>query len=371
MPGKSVTGVCRFLLLSTEPDFQLYVTPVNIDPEKPALPIGYPPEYPIYLANKYGPYATLGLAEDTWGLNEHILDDEHFLRQCLDIDREREAMFLDGLDKVPHGLCVCVFDGSDRMQHMFWRYHDKEPPARPATIPVGFDNAVEDLYKRMDDLVGRTVAKCANNDTLLMVLSDHGFNTFRRGIDLNRWLEDNGYLVVDDKRRGEEYLAGVDWSKTRAFAIGLTGIFINRNDKFEKGIVAPDQCEDLRTEIAGKLSALNDGNKKAIRRVYQAEKAYRGPYKGHAPDLIVGYESGYRVSWDAAVGKTTKAIFHQNTKAWSGDHCVDPSVVPGVLFCNRPIQTEGARLLDIAPTVLDMFGVPTPDYMDGQILAVG
>jgi predicted AlkP superfamily phosphohydrolase/phosphomutase len=371
MPGMSVTGVCRFLLLSTEPEFELYATPVNIDPEKPALPIGYPPEYPVYLANRYGPYATLGLAEDTWGLNEHVLDDEHFLRQCLDIDREREAMFLDGLDKVPKGLCVCVFDGSDRMQHMFWRYHDKQHPARPTQIPAGFDDAVEALYKRMDDLVGRTAAKCQGAETLLMVLSDHGFTTFRRGIDLNRWLEDNGYLVVDNARRGEEYLAGVDWSKTRAFAIGLTGIFINRQNKFEKGIVTPEQEPDLRTEIAGKLSALVDGGQRAIRRVYQAEKAYRGPYKGHAPDLIVGYESGYRVSWDAAVGKTTTAIFHQNTKAWSGDHCVDPSVVPGVLFCNRPIQTEGARLLDIAPTVLDMFGVPMPDYMDGQILAVG
>jgi predicted AlkP superfamily phosphohydrolase/phosphomutase len=371
MPGMTVTGVCRFLLLKTAPEFELYVTPVNINPENPALPIGYPKEYPVYLANRFGPYATLGLAEDTWGLNEHVLDDEQFLRQCLDIDREREAMFLDGLDKVPKGLCVCVFDGSDRMQHMFWRYHDKEHPARPATIPPGFEDAIEALYKRMDDLVGRTAAKCKGTDTLLMVLSDHGFNTFRRGIDLNRWLEENGYLVVDDTRRGEEYLAGVDWSKTRAFAIGLTGIFINRIGKFEKGIVTPEEAPDLRTEIAGKLSKLMDEGKSAIRRVYQAERAYRGPYKDHAPDLIVGYEGGYRVSWDAAVGKTTKAIFHQNTKAWSGDHCVDPSVVPGVLFCNKPIQTDGARLLDIAPTVLDMFGVPMPDYMDGQVLAVG
>ena len=140
----------------------------------------------------------------------------------------------------------------------------------------------------MDDLVGRTVAKCAGTDTLLMVLSDHGFNTFRRGIDLNRWLEDNGYLVVDNARRGEDYLAGVDWSKTRAFAIGLTGIFVNRQGKFDKGIVSAEQAPDLRTEIAGKLAALVDGDKRAIRRVYQAEKAYRGPYKDHAPDLIVG-----------------------------------------------------------------------------------
>ncbi len=153
MAGISVSGVCKFLLLSAEPEFELYVTPVNIDPENPALPIGYPAEYPVYLANRQGPFATLGLAEDTWGLNEHVLGDEHFLRQCLDIDHEREAMFMDSLDKVPQGLCVCVFDGSDRMQHMFWRYHDKHHPARPTEMPSGFANAVEDLYQRMDNLV--------------------------------------------------------------------------------------------------------------------------------------------------------------------------------------------------------------------------
>jgi predicted AlkP superfamily phosphohydrolase/phosphomutase len=372
MPGMSVSGVCRFLLLDTDPDFELYATPVNIDPENPVLPIGYPATYSVYLANRQGPFATLGLAEDTWGLNEHVLNDEHFSRQCIDIDRERETMFLDALDKVKQGLCVCVFDGSDRMQHMFWRYHDSQHPARPAEVPPAFAHAVEDLYQRMDDIVGRTVAKCAGTDTLLMVLSDHGFTSFRRGIDLNRWLEENGYLVVDDARRGEDYLVGVDWSRTRAFAIGLTGVFVNKKDKFAHGVVGSDEAEPLRAEIAEKLATLVDpeSDKLAIRRVYQAEKAYTGPYKDRAPDLIVGYESGYRVSWDTAIGRTMTAIFHDNTKAWSGDHCVDPSVVPGVLFCNHSIEAENARLLDIAPTVLDLFGIPKPNYMDGVALTV-
>lgn len=371
--GVKVSGVCRFLLLNTEPEFELYATPVNIDPENPAMPIGYPAVYPVYLANKQGPYATLGLAEDTWGLTEQVLQDEHFHRQCVDTDREREAMFFDALDKVRQGLCVCVFDGPDRMQHMFWRYHDGQHPARPAEVPAKHANAIEDLYRRMDDLVGRTVARCRDAGTLLLVLSDHGFNTFRRGIDLNRWLEENGYLVVDDARRGEDYLAGVDWSRTRAFAIGLTGIFLNIRDKYTQGIVAAgEEADRLRGEIAERLGALTDPQTggRAIRRVYQAPKAYRGPYKDHAPDLIVGYDRGYRVSWDAAVGRTSTAVFHANTKAWSGDHCVDPSVVPGVLFCNHPIRGENPRLLDIAPTVLAMFGVPAPDYMDGKALTI-
>jgi len=370
-PGVKVRGVCRFLLLRTEPEFELYATPVNIDPEHPALPIGFPPVYSVYLANRQGRYATLGLAEDTWGLNEHVLEDEHFRRQCLDTDAEREEMFLDALDRSPNGLCVCVFDGPDRLQHMFWRHHDPLHPARPAHAEPAHANAVEEMYVRMDGLVGRTMAKCA--DDLLIVLSDHGFTTFRRGIDLNRWLEDHGYLVVDDARRNEDYLAGIDWSKTRAFALGLTGIFINLKGKFSRGIVDPGaEAEALRTEIATKIAGLVDPTTGAssIRRVYQAPKAYRGPYAGQAPDLIVGYESGYRVSWDAAVGRVTTAVFHDNTKAWSGDHCVDPSVVPGILFSNHPIRGENPRLLDLAPTILGVFGVPPPEHMDGRALTV-
>ena len=206
-----------------------------------------------------------------------------------------------------------------------------------------------------------------------MVLSDHGFNTFRRGIDLNRWLEENGYLKVDDERRHEEHLGAVDWSETRAFAIGLTGIFLNVKDRFSQGIVDPgSEAEQLREEIAQRLATLCDpeSGTRAIRRVYQAPKVYRGPYKDQAPDLIVGYERGYRVSWEAAIGRTTREVFHFNRKAWSGDHCVDPSVVPGVLFCNRVIETEKPRLLDIGPTVLDLFGIAAPDYMDGRALVV-
>ncbi|MBS0263345.1 MAG: alkaline phosphatase family protein [Planctomycetes bacterium] len=371
--GFNVHGVCRFLLLETEPHFDLYVTPININPEKPAMPIGYPDVYSVYLAKRQGQFATLGLAEDTWGLSEEVLSDEQFEKQCRDIDQEREQMFFDGLDKTPEGLCVCVFDGTDRMQHMFWRYLEADHPARPAVVSAASEKVIENLYTRMDGLVGRTVERCNNADTLLLVISDHGFNSFRRGIDLNRWLEEQGYLKVDESRRQEQYLAGIDWSQTRAFALGLTGIFINTRGKFAQGIVAEGaEVEALRTEIAQKLASLVDPatGERGIRRVHQAARAYQGPYKEHAPDLIVGYERGYRVSWDAAIGKTSTQIFHDNTKAWSGDHCVDPSVVPGVLFCNRKITTEHPRLLDLGATVLNLFGISTPDYMDGRPLEV-
>jgi predicted AlkP superfamily phosphohydrolase/phosphomutase len=350
----------------------LYVSPININPEKPALPIGYPAAYPVYLAKQQGSYATLGLAEDTWGLSEEALNDAEFLQQLRDIEVEREAMFFDALSKVSEGLVVCVFDGPDRLQHMFWRYHDPDHPARPAYAPTGSEHAIADLYRRMDHLVGRTMQRCTDDGTVLLVLSDHGFNSFRRGIDLNRWLEQEGYLCVDDARRGDQYLAGVDWSRTRAFAIGLTGIFLNLRGRFARGIVERSEAECLRAEIARKLATLVDPqtNGRAIRHVYQAPVAYRGPYTEAAPDLIVGYETGYRVSWDAVVGRTSNEVFRDNHKAWSGDHCVDPSVVPGVLFCNREIHAEHPRLLDLAPTILRLFGIHAPDYMDGQALEI-
>jgi len=373
-PGIKVHGICKFLLLSTIPEFQLYVTPVNIDPERPAMPIACPTVYSTYLAKRQGSFATLGLAEDSWALNEKVIADDSFIRQCVDTDKEREKMFFDSLDKVKRGLCVCVFDGTDRIQHTFWRDIDDDHPANQSLAKKPQRNAIEQLYKRMDILVGKTLSMCRDKDTVFMIISDHGFNSFRYGVDLNRWLEENGYLKVKEGSRDQKHLAAVDWSQTRAFAIGLAGIFLNLKGRESKGIVAAGtEANRLRDEIAGKLTLLTDPgrqNQSAIKQVYNALKIYHGPYKNDAPDLIVGYNRGYRASWETAIGQITDKIFHDNTKAWSGDHCIDPTLVPGVLFCNRRIETEKPRLMDIGPTVLDMFGAEVPGYMDGKPLAV-
>ena len=310
-PGVKIHGLCRFLLLEAGAEFGLYATPINIDSESPVMPISSPAVYSLYLTKRQGPFATLGLAEDTWAVNERVLGDQHFLQQCLDADGEREKMFFDSLDKVQRGLCVVVFDGTDRLQHMFWRDIDLTHPARAVhPVPEG-RNVIEDLYKSMDALVGRTMAKCRREETLLMVISDHGFNGFRRGLDLNRWLEENGYLTLHEGRRGEEFLAGVDWSKTRAFAVGLTGVYLNLRGKFSRGIVEPgDQAELLREEIANRLDNLMDpqNGEHAVKRTYitresvpwavQRQRARSDPRlaarlprvvgDGHRPDDRVG-----------------------------------------------------------------------------------
>ncbi|MHC4744144.1 MAG: alkaline phosphatase family protein [Planctomycetota bacterium] len=367
-PGMKVQGICRFLLLSTTPEFGLYVTPVNIDPEKPAMPVSHPAIYSTYLAKSQGPFATLGLSEDSWALNEGIISEESFIQQSIDTDAERREMFFDSLDKVKRGLCVCVFDGTDRIQHTFWRDIDEQRPANQN----GKTSAIESLYQRMDTLVGEVLDKTKAKDTMLMIISDHGFNAFRYGVDLNRWLEENGYLKLKKGGRGKKNLTGIDWSQTRAFAVGLAGIFLNLKGREAQGTVDPaDQAETLREEIAAKLNALihpGENGRAVIKQVYNAQKTYSGPYKNDAPDLIVGYNKGYRASWETAVGQVTDKVLHENTKAWGGDHCIDRSLVPGVLFCNRKISNENPRLMDIGPTVLDMFGVSVPAYMDGKPL---
>ena len=165
----------------------------------------------------------------------------------------------------------------------------------------------------------------------------------------------------------------MDWSATRAFGIGLAGIFLNVKGRQAEGIVRPGaEAAALAKEIAAKLAALVDpaDGQAAVKTVYRAVEVYRGPYTEAAPDLIVGYMRGYRAAWETAIGQVTDAVFHTNTKAWSGDHCIDHTLVPGVLFCNRPIETEAPRLMDIGPTVLDLFGVKIPAYMDGKPLVL-
>jgi predicted AlkP superfamily phosphohydrolase/phosphomutase len=370
--GIKVRGICQFLLLETEPNFKLYVTPIQIDPASPVLPIAHPQVYSTYLARMQGSYATMGLAEDTWGLNAKVLDDKTFLHQCDQVDDERIVMFHDALEKVPRGLVACVVDGPDRIHHMFWRYLDPKHPAHAGQGGPEIRDAIEEMYVRMDGLIGDTLAKCDDPNTMLIVMSDHGCASFRRGIDLNRWLEQEGYLVLKEDGRGQKYLQGVDWSRTKAYCLGLSGLWLNIRGREAQGIVEPADAAPLRAEIVGKLTGLKDEKtgEVAVNRVFEAARVYRGPYTGEAPDLLVGYNDGYRVSWEAAIGQPTDEVFHDNMKAWSGDHCIDPALVPGVLFCNRKIDHEKPHIKDLAPTILRMFGVEVPKNMDGQPLKV-
>jgi predicted AlkP superfamily phosphohydrolase/phosphomutase len=369
-PGVKVRGTCRMLLTEVGEHVSLYVTPINIDPEKPAMPISHPSYYAVYLAKKLGKYATLGLAEDTWALNEGVISDGEFLAQTYDIDREREEMFFAALGTLRRGALVCVFDATDRIQHMFWRHLDDRHPARRPGVSQ-HAGAIEDLYRHNDEMVGRIREQLREGDVLI-VLSDHGFTSFRRGVNLNAWLQANGYLALNEGAEGKgEWLREVDWSKTRAYALGLTGLFLNLEGREACGIVKPDgEAAELKAELVGRLTGLLDEEtgETAIREAFDTAKLYAGPYLENAPDLLLGYSRGYRASWDGATGVVAGPVCEDNVKRWSGDHCVDPRLVPGVLFCDRAINRDDPALIDIAPTALWLFGLEPPGHMDGKSL---
>ena len=372
--GVAVRGIARFYVTAMRPDFNLYVTPINIDPGKPALPISWPRIYSIYLSKLLGEFATLGLAEDTWALNEGVIDEQAFLQQALDHHAEREKMFFNALEKSRDGAVICVFDGTDRLQHMFFRYLDSKHPANRGRDTVQYRDTILQMYQRADEMVGRVQRQLGPRDHF-MVISDHGFQSFRRGINLNSWLHQQGLLVLDPtKPAGGDWFANVDWSRTKAYALGLSGLFINQRGREAHGIVEPGaQTAALKRQIIEGLTGLHDkqADEASINAVFDpAEVHSAGPYGGNGPDLIIGYNRGYRASWEGAVGRVTDEIFIDNTKAWSGDHCIDPRLVPGVLFSNWRMPEDSPQIQDMAPTILSLFGVGKPDHMTGRVLPV-
>ena len=366
--GRTAHGIVRARITQTDPDVSLYFTPIQIDPARPALPISQPSYYAAYLAKLFGRYATLGLAEDTWAMNERVLDEDAFLEQVWLNHAEREKMFFNALEKTRRGVVACVFDASDRIQHMFFRCSDPTHPANADRDAEGYAHVIEETYVRLDDLVGRARAK-VDDATLFVVLSDHGFASFRRGVDLNAWLRDEGYLVLKDgAHTSEKFFANVDWARTQAYAVGLGGLYLNISGREAQGVVPHAEVADLQREICNKLAGLRDDDTVAIGMMEVTSERYSGPYLESAPDLLVGYNDGYRASWGTAVGEVGDAIFADNTRAWGGDHCIDPKLVPGVLFANRTIDKEEPSLLDFAPTTLAAFGLEVPRHMEGSVL---
>jgi len=369
--GIKVSGICKFYLVSTDPEVHLYMTPIHIDPEHPAMPIAHPEVYAIYLAKKQGKFATLGLAEDTWALNNRVIDEKVFFDQAMFIYEERERMFLDALKQTKKGLVTTVFDTTDRVQHMFYRYLDPTHPANAGKDTEVWKDAIAQVYEKSDALLGKIWHLADDPNTVLMVISDHGFTNFRRCVNINSWLRDNGYLFLkdEDATTSGEFFDGIDWERTRAFALGLTGVFINRKGREKSGIVEEGtEYRHLVQELASKLGQLVDPQtgEECVRRVAVSQQFFQGPYRFDAPDLLVGWEGGYRHSWECATGQVTETVFSDNDRSWSGDHCVDPSIVPGVFLSNRAITDEAPRLVDIPASIMRLFGQDVPRYMQGH-----
>jgi len=371
IPAFGVKGICRFHLQQAYPIFKLYVTPVHIDPADPILPISTPCGYSEELCAALGPFHTKGLPADTKALDQGILSEAEFIAQDEAHLEETIAAFDYELARFDSGLLFFYVSNVDQRSHMFWRLTDPQHPAYDHKLAKDYGGVIEDTYRQMDRLVGKALTK-VDRHTILMVLSDHGFHPYYRSFHLNSWLESCGYLRVKDNRKRDdsEGLGNVDWSRTRAYAFGLNGLCINQMGREGQGIVAPSDKQALVDDIATQLRQTLDPitGDHPVLEAASADRCYSGPYTALAPDLVVGYDSGYRVSWQTALGKIPNDVFATNNKKWSGDHCMAPSVSPGIILLNRPIQNLNPNLSDLTATILQAFAIRTPVYMQGRPL---
>jgi predicted AlkP superfamily phosphohydrolase/phosphomutase len=369
MPLASSTGIVRFYLKEVDPYFELYMSPINIDPENPALPVSYPEDYANELSDQGGLFYTQGMAEDTWALNQKRLNDEAFLEQGEIIFQEQLRSFQYEWKRFTSGLFVCYFSTTDPYQHMFYRYIDPEWPGYDPERAERFGKVIEETYIQMDKILGE-VLSTMDSKTTAIVVSDHGFAPFRRAVHLNHWLMEKGYLTLSNPSREEsgEFFENVDWYQTRAYAIGLNGLYLNLAGREKMGIVEPAEAESLKQELIRELELVVDPDygKKMVSKVYRGDEEYSGPYTKNAPDLVVGYTRGYRGSWQTALGAAPAVLIEDNLKAWSGDHCIDPVLVPGILFSNKKIIDSDPGLIDIATTVLNEFSLSPLPAMTGK-----
>lgn len=356
-PAAKARGMARLLLRQVKPWLDVYMSPVNMDPRAPALPISTPKEFSAELAADVGPFYTQGIAEDTSALRAHALSHAEFLQQAGQVLDDSMKLYRYELDRYRDGLLFYYFSSVDQHAHVLWgRYEDE-------LVPV---------YRRMDEAVGLALKKLGGDGTL-MVLSDHGFAAFDRAVNLNTWLAQAGFLqrIEPGKASDEELFAGVDWSRTQAYALGLNEIYLNLAGREPNGTVAPGaEAQTVMEKIRAGLLALRDPKtgKPVVKRVYAAGEVATGVLPGYAPDLVIGYEAGYRASWQTALGAAPAEVVVDNNEAWLADHCIDPEFVPGVLFLNRAPKQEKPHLRDVPVTILRAFGLEPAKGMTGQRL---
>ncbi len=367
LPDEHVSGLCRFYLQEVRPHFRLYVSPLNIDPAAPGEQrVSEPADFAARIADELGPFATIGFQEDHKALTHGVFTDEEYRHQAEAVLTERMNLLNYALEHYDDGLLFFYFSSTDLQSHMFWWDGDESHPTRSAADARKYMGVLEDLYARMDDVVGAVVRRYGEQATIL-VLSDHGFCNFRRQFSVNTWLRDNGYLGPRDC---EALLGGrtVDWSQTRAYGLGINGLYLNLQGRERHGIVTPAERDALLNELRTKLLAVRDpeNGEPALAAVYRADEVYHGPLMAGAPDLILGYRRGWRCGWDSTLGIITDEVFSDNKLAWCADHCVATEELPGVLFANKPITAAAPTLIDLAPTILSQFDVPMPKSLRGR-----
>jgi len=367
----SFSAIGRFYLKQIKPHFELYVSPLQINPEDPVMPISNPEEWSRELCACVGYFYTQELPEDTKALTHGVFSGRDFWDQAMFIYEERMRALKYILGHHKEGLLFFYFMTVDQGSHMLWRYTD---PDHPGFIEDEFlFHGIRKIYERMDRSLG-VVLESMEKDTVLIVMSDHGFRPFYWGVNLNTWLLEKGYikLLRPEEQGKHKFYGNVDWSRTKAYALGLNGLYVNLKGREKNGVVSPFEYNPLVDQLEADLLAMKDprNGRKAVTLVTRPRRDFHGPFKSDGPDILVGYNSMYRSSWESPLGEFPREVFVDNLEAWSGDHCIDNRLVPGILVTNQRITLEEPALYDLTVAVLDEFGVkPLPKMIGKDCLA--
>jgi len=370
-----ISGMARFRVLEVQPNIRLYMSPINHDPEEAAIAVTEPPGYAKELVKAVGDFKTVGWNHETWGLNEERIDEEAFMQDVWDTFRESEAITLHELENRNSDLMISVFVETDRTSHMMYRLFDPEHPRYDAALAAKYGDSILKTYQRSDEIIGKVRAKL-DSDDILLVLSDHGFHSWRRGFNVNSWLVQEGFMTLKGgaKSTTKKFLQDVDWSKTKAYALGVGGIYVNLAGREGKGIVKPGaEYDQVMADIADRMTKVLDPKtgKPAVDKVYAAKETWKGDRVGDGQDMQVGMASGYRVSSATPLGGAPEGLFEDNMKKWSGDHATtDTALTEGILLSSVKISDEHPAIGDLAPTILTLLGVTVPPTYDGRILKI-
>lgn len=395
-------AVTRVRVVKDEP-FELYVDSLHIDPEHQAFwqPVTEPRSFGKELAALHGgPFETLGWGCMTNQQKDELTSVETFLEDVEFTHAYRRRLTQELMKQRDWRLLFSVFTFTDRVQHILYRCYDPEHPmhdpeeaARKVRFfgdEITLAEAIPAVYRQMDRVVGEVLAQLGPDDTL-MLCADHGFTSYRRGLVVNNWLAQEGFLTLKSDLTGTDKNSlseAIDWSKTQAYSVGLGMVYLNLAGREPRGIVAPEDADALLARIRERFLALRDGDTVVGASARSMKDTYAGPDPwGSAEyacaDLMLGFAEHYRVAWTSVEGNLRLAesdrgrvvlggLFQDNTSPWSGDHASnDPNVVTGVFFMNRKVRTEDGApfsVLDIAPTVLTRLGAPLPADFDRPAL---